>query len=148
MASPVYYHDQRVQMNNRHFFNFLEFSLEVAEKLDRTDAETEEYERIKNMKDEGHFWPGRGLVIEDDFDEPEALQFWTRVSFETAQSVFLREVGSQDNTAWQSQMIYFAYAVGQLFLAAFRDAGGDKRWFPETRASAEFRRVLAQGAKS
>ncbi|MEM6386470.1 MAG: hypothetical protein AAF718_09570 [Pseudomonadota bacterium] len=146
MTSPIRFKERQVQMNNRHFSNFLEFALQTADRLSKSAFEDGELTRMKCLRKRGEFWPGRGLQIEDDFTDPDQLKLWSRVSFETAQSVFLREVGAQTNSYWQAQMIYLAYAAGYLFLDAYRELSGDGRWFPDLRSSEEFRRVNAPGS--
>ncbi|MGR3502657.1 hypothetical protein [Pseudaestuariivita sp.] len=123
-------------MSNRHFANLLDFALKIGPRFTASEQDILEFRRMMDLRDDGFFWPGRGLTIEEDFENCEALQFWSKVFFEVAQSVFLREIGNQSNTQWQTQMIFFAMGTANLFLKAARMSGEvGKAWFPETRAS-------------
>lgn len=115
-----------------YFRNLLEFAIQTAQNMSLSDEERVELHRIKQMDDNGAFWPGRGWTIEDDFRQVDQCKFWARVFFNLGQAIFRRDVGDHSNFRWQTTMIYMSEGIARLFLASVQET--EKGWFPAIRA--------------
>ncbi|NSX56418.1 hypothetical protein [Parasulfitobacter algicola] len=142
MACLISFQDTHIQLSNRHFDTLLEFTLEICARSDLSGAELDEYRRIKDQWDQGLFWSGRGLTIEEDMPDIHQQKVWARMFADTARAIFLRQVGYQGNTCWQTRAIYQAIRVSDLFITAVRV--GEKGWYPETQDQIESRELLSR----
>ncbi|WP_339744391.1 hypothetical protein [uncultured Rubinisphaera sp.] len=138
MACEITFKDRFVQLNNMQFNRLIDFAIEIAE-VSATTTETEFVERMKN-RNEGFFWPGRGIEIEEDFPEIVERKFWSRVFFDLSRAIFDRTTGIHTHSFWQSQSIHQAHGTGLLFEYAVRDA--EPRWSADTIDRREFDEVV------
>lgn len=140
MASYFFYKDKEVALNNRQFASLISLVLEIADVTAEDADEVQSVTRLKGLMEDGYFWPGRGVQIEDDFPDTEEQKFWARVFLDTARAVFDRRIGNHEHAFWQAQCIHQAYGAGLLFIEAVRSQ--EPRWLPESTDFREFDLVV------
>ncbi|WP_417386689.1 hypothetical protein [Gimesia sp.] len=138
MTCEISFEGRSIQMNHRQFSNVIQFTLELAESVAKSD-EKEHVVHMSQLRDK-EFWPGRGIQIENDFPKIIERKFWSKMFYDTARAVYNRDVGNHDHSYWQAQAIHQIYSTGQLFEYAVQQQ--EPGWYADTMDRAEFNKVV------
>lgn len=126
MSSPIWFDDRHLELSNRHFSNLMEFAIAAVDKVNLSDVDLREVERLEDEIESEAFWPGRGLTVEEDLPELSQKKLWARLFADCARAIA---------QAMQASDL-LVYAVHQ------QEAG----WYPDTQDRAEFADRTAKGA--
>jgi|SRR5580704_16159773 hypothetical protein len=140
MASEIYHGNQSHQVSNGRFGSLMEFGLQVADETARSEEERRWVERFRVFKERA--FAGIGLDLNEQFPEVNEKQFWARVYFDVARRIFLRQIGNQKITYWQSSAIGDAYVIARMLCRVLQDAG-EKPWPLDTEDEREENVFLA-----
>jgi len=133
MASRISYHDQFFYVSNQRFDSLIEFGLEVGQK---TAGSEEERSYISGLnKKRAALYPGYDFAIESEFPSWNERKFWARVFFDLGHLVFLREIGNQESSFWQSSFVGDAHLLGRMITRSVQEE--EQAWHPKTIASVE-----------
>lgn len=80
-------------------------------------------------------WPGADFELDARFGTVGEKKFWACVFFEVAHRIFMRRLGDQGSTSWQSGAIGDAYVVARMLTRAVQRS--EPGWHPEAQGSAE-----------
>ncbi|MEM8505555.1 MAG: hypothetical protein AAF716_20680, partial [Cyanobacteria bacterium P01_D01_bin.1] len=130
MASDISIDDQYLWVANRRLSMLVDFALEIADQLAKSDTELAYVAELRNW-DKTEHCNGCGFSLDERFPTVEHKKFWARVFFDTARAVFDRKLGNQDIAFWQCSTIGDCYVVGRMLCYGVRRDSGSS-WFPET----------------
>ena len=140
MASEIYHGNQSHQVSNGRFSSLIEFGIQVADETARSEEERRWIERFRVFKERA--FAGIGLDLNEQFPEVNEKRFWARVYFDVARRIFLRQLGNQEITSWQSSAIGDAYVIARMLCRLLREAG-EKPWPLDTEDEREEKEFLA-----
>ena len=147
MAHFVDLGDKSYKVNNRLLDRIFSLLVSATDSEALSDDEKELFEAFVARFESGYYWAGRGLRILEDFPSDTERRMFARLLFDAAQAVFEREVGVHANSAWQTQTIHQIHKLAHFFVDSVRlqtaesDDPHERNWWPETRASAELRKL-------
>ncbi len=143
MSSAFRWNGDVEWFSNRIFDAVWEHGVDTAKFLRVTGPELAEVHRVIQILESGAFWPGIVVDLAVEFPRNDQRKLWAWAFLETAQSLFLRELGDHRDTHWQVDVICGAQRAGHFFESTVTDL---PRWHARTRtrdaANAEFRRKL------
>ena len=122
---------------NSGFFQVWELAFAQADCTVLRSDERAEVERFRSKVETGEIWSGLVVNLEDEFPNNNNRLLWSRILLETAQSIFLREIGSHEETHWQVSAICNAIRMGNFFENSLKMTEGARRMIVETRTRSE-----------
>ena len=126
VSSEISLKDQSLWVSNVRLGALLVFAREVAAKMARSDQEREWVKSLRQFEEEA--WPGIDFDLEARFPSLEEKKFWARVYDEVANRIFLRQIGNQAVTSWQSSAIGDAYVIARMLTRAIQET--ERGWHP------------------
>jgi hypothetical protein len=121
VASGIHFDDQYHQVSNARFDSLIAFGLQVATETGRSDEERRWIERLRAFQE--RVFAGIGLNLKEQFPEVNEKKFWARVYFDVSRRIFLRQLGNQDTTCWQSSAIGDSFVIAQMLCRLLRESG-------------------------
>lgn len=141
MAHSITLGEEHISMSNRHLENIFSFTTEVAALSELSEVEAELFAAFTQRRESGQYWAGCSLDLLEDFPSESERKLWARLLLDTAQAIFEREIGLQDNAAWQTLTIHLLHSLGHMFVESVNKKG-QPRWWPETRQQRERQRFM------
>lgn len=133
MATEISLNDQFLWVSNQRLASLLSFALVVGSETAGLDAERGWVEKLRHFEEQA--WPGIGFDLNEQFPDIEEKKFWTRVFIDVARRIFLRQLGNQEVTFWQSSAIGDAYVTARMLMRAVQES--EIAWHPDTEDSRE-----------
>jgi len=133
MASCISYHDQFFYVSNQRFSSLIDGALEVGQKAAEGETERAYVSGLRHRSDT--FYPGYDFAIERELPARDERKFWARVFFDLAHLIFLRQIGNQEGTFWQSSAVGDAYLLGRMITRSVQEE--EQAWHPKTMAGVE-----------
>jgi hypothetical protein len=128
MTSYIHYRKQGFFVANKRFSALIDFALEFADGTAQSDAERAFVSQFR--ADAASFWNGIDLDLEAQFPTLEQQKFWATCFFDLGRHIFLRKIGNQDVTFWQSSTICDAHLIGRMLTEVVRQV--ENGWVAET----------------
>ncbi len=148
MTTAVALGEQIEWFTNSGFFEVWELAFEQADTMVLRSDEREEAERFRAKVESGAIWSGLVVRLDEEFPSNNARLLWARVLMETAQSIFLREIGAHGNNNWQVSAICNAMRMGSFFENNLNISEKARRMIVETRTRSandkEFKAAMNQ----
>ena len=124
MSSEISYKGQSVWVSNRRLSTLTTFALQVGGESAQSDVEREWVNKLRKFDEQA--WPGIDFDLEERFPSLEEKKFWARIYQDIARRIFLRQLGNQEVTFWQSSAIGDAYAIARMLTRAVQEV--DRAW--------------------
>ncbi|MEO1131801.1 MAG: hypothetical protein AAFX40_03745 [Cyanobacteria bacterium J06639_1] len=134
MGSLFCYREQFVSVSNKRFDTLLQFAIEVGSNRSESHQERQFVENLR-IKIDREFWNGYDIHIESEFPNIEERKFWAKCFFDIAHLIFLRKLGNQEVSFWQSSTAGDAYIVARMLTRSVQEE--ECAWHPETLDSNE-----------
>jgi hypothetical protein len=126
VSSEISLKDQSLWVSNVRLGALLVFARAVAAEAARSDQERAWVKSLRQFEEEA--WPGIDFDLEARFPSLEEKKFWAQVYDEVANRIFLRQIGNQAVTSWQSSAIGDAYVIARMLTRAIHET--EHRWHP------------------
>jgi hypothetical protein len=133
MGGMISLKDQFLWVSNQRLSTLLDFALQVSEEAVRSDEERGWFERLRQFESES--WPGIDFDLDEQFPTVEEKKFWAPVFHNVARRIFLRQLGNQEITFWQSSAIGDAYIIARMLTRAVQEV--ELGWASESENSRE-----------
>jgi hypothetical protein len=117
----------------------LAFAVEIAGEMTTSDMERTWVEKLRDFHKQA--WPGINFDLDERFPQLEEKKFWAKVYHNVARRVFLRRLGNQEATCWQSSAIGDAYIIARLLTRAVQEV--ENAWHPKTEDNDEFEAFMS-----
>ena len=128
MASEISWQDQFLWVANERLSALVAFALRVGGESAQSKLEGGWVESLRRFDAEA--WPGIGFDLDERFPSVEEKKFWARVFHDVARRIFLRQLGNQDVSFWQSSSIGDAYVAARMLTRAVQEI--ESAWHPDT----------------
>jgi hypothetical protein len=128
VASDISWKDQFLWVANRRLTGLMAFALQVGGEAARSDSERGWVGNLRRFDEQA--WPGIGFDLDERFPNVEEKKFWARVFHDVARRIFLRQLGNQEVTFWQSSAIGDAYVIARMLTRAVQEV--ENAWHPDT----------------
>jgi hypothetical protein len=128
LASDISLKDQFLWVSNNRLFSHVAFAVQVGGETARSDEERGWVEKLRQF--EKNAWPGIGFDLDERFPGVEEKKFWARVFYDVARRIFLRQLGNQNVTFWQTSAIGDAYVTARMLTRAVQEV--ENAWYPVT----------------
>jgi len=128
VASEISWQDQFLWVANKRLSALLAFALKVGGESAQSQLEGGWVESLRRFDAEA--WPGIGFDLDERFPSVEEKKFWARVFHDVARRIFLRQLGNQDVSSWQSSSIGDAYVAARMLTRAVQEV--ESAWHPDT----------------
>jgi hypothetical protein len=100
MACMIIFKEQSVHLNNMQFAGLIDFGIEIAERLSKAEDRLF-IDHMKKMRNEV-FFPGRGILIAEDFPALDEQKFWSCMFYEVSRAIFDKKIGVHVHSFWAS----------------------------------------------
>jgi hypothetical protein len=101
----------------------------------KSDAERGWVQKLREFEDNA--FPGIEFDLAELFPSVDEKKFWARVYHNVARRIFLRQLGNQEVTFWQSSAIGDAYVIARLLTRAVQQIELGTAWHPDTENATE-----------
>lgn len=133
MATEISLGDQFVCVSNQRLSALVAFAITVGAEKASSDIERSWVEKLRSFEEQA--WPGIPFNLDERFPDVVEKKFWARVYHDVARRIFLRQLGNQEATFWQSSAIGDAYITARILTRAVQETG--EAWSPETENTKE-----------
>lgn len=141
MAGIVKLGEQSISVSNNVLVSLVEFALDVGERLAHDRDARAWVEKLREVR--GTMRPGIELDLEALFADVEQKKFWALVFHEVARRIFLREIGNQTVTFWQTGCIANSFVIARSLVQSVRKH--EPKWAPATSDAREAEEFWVRG---
>jgi hypothetical protein len=120
VASDITLGNAYLGVANRRLFALIDFGLQVGAKVAGTETSRGWVAKLAEFNENA--WPGIGFDLAERFPSVDEKKFWAQVYHDVAHGIFMRRIGNQEVTTWQSSCIGDAYVITRLLTRAVQQA--------------------------
>jgi hypothetical protein len=128
MSGQISLGSQSFWVSNARLSSLVELALQVAGQ--RVGSANEERSVASLLEFQRGMWPGIDLDLAARFPTVDEKKFWAGVFHDLARLVFLRKLGNQKVTFWQSGFICDAGSIARFLTRAVQES--ELAWHPVT----------------
>lgn len=133
MSGEIRWRDQYVWVSNRAMIAVFDFGEEVGCATARDEIEESLGRSLKSRREQ--WFNGCDVDLETLFPLDQEKRLWARVFNDVARRIFLRKLGTNSLTFWQSDMIGIAQSIAKWLTTAVQLE--EMGWHPDTENSRE-----------
>lgn len=141
MAGIVRLGEQSISVSSNVLVSLVEFALEVGERLAENDEQRACLHKLREYRQA--MAPGSDLDVESLFPDTRQKKFWALVFHEVARRIFLRELGNQTVTFWQTGCIANSFVIARSLVQSVRKV--EPKWTPATSDAREAEQFWVRG---
>jgi hypothetical protein len=126
MAIDITLNDQFLWVSNMSFLTLLDFANDVGESI---AGDADERAFVARLRQFGASPDAQiGFDLADRFPTISEKKWWARVFSLVARRIYLRQLGNQEDQAWQPSAIGDAYVVARMLTRAVQEV--ELAWHP------------------
>jgi len=120
MASQISLKDQFLWVSNQRLSTLIGFAVQVGGETAQSVEQRRWVEQLRQFDEQA--WPGIDFDLDERFPSIEEKTFWARVFDDLGNRIFLRQLGNQEDTLWQSSAIGDTYIITRMLSHAVQEA--------------------------
>ena len=128
MSGQISLGSQNFWVSNARLSSLIESALEVA--AQRAASASEQQYVASLIECQNGSWPGIDMDLAERFPTVDEKKFWAAVIYDVDRLVFLRKLGNQKVTFWQSSFICDAGSIARMLTLAVQEI--ELAWHPVT----------------